>query len=139
MKTKFLGIGTILLGLFVILVPLFTKCKATSMMTMRCNYTAQAEIAVSIPVVMVGAGLILSKSKESLRFLTLAGIASGISVILLPTVLIGACKPPMHCATIMKPALILFGSLLIGGNLVGLLFSFKAERVKNEHSPSDNT
>jgi hypothetical protein len=88
---------------------------------MTCNYTAKAEIALALPVAIEGLVLIISR-KESSMALAVMGMAMGVSVVLVATVLIGVCVSMienMNCQTIMKPSLLLFGSALILTN--GLL------------------
>jgi hypothetical protein len=87
---------------------------------MTCNYTAKAEIALAIPIAIEGLVLLLGR-KESTLGLALVGIALGVAVVLLATVLIGVCVSMienMNCQTIMKPSLILFGSALVIVNVV---------------------
>lgn len=118
------GIVTLIVAIMVTLVPVYTSCP-TNMMIMKCHWTAQAEIAAAIPIFMLGLLLIFNRSKESSLVLLLVGAASGIAVILLPTILIGTCAAPMKCATLMKPILITLGAVLIAGNLGLLFYSLK--------------
>ena len=54
------------------------------------------------------------------------GVVLGALVILFPTVLIGVCaNPSMLCNMIMKPGLVLFGSLAILASLVVFISSRK--------------
>jgi hypothetical protein len=114
------GIVTLLIAIAVAVVPVYTACP-TNMMVMKCHWTVQAEIAAAMPIFVLGLLLIFNRSKESFRALSLVGAASGIAVILIPTLFIGTCAAPMKCATLLKPIVISLGALLIAGNL-GLLF-----------------
>ena len=91
---------------------------------MKCYWTAQASLAVAVPLLVVGLLIAFSRQKETLRALTLVGAILGTMVILLPTRLIGVCQHPgASCNLVMKPALIFAGSLVIGVSLVGLVIS----------------
>jgi hypothetical protein len=91
---------------------------------MKCYWTAQASLAVAVPLLVVGLLIAFSRQKETLRALTLVGAILGTMVILLPTQLIGVCQHPgASCNLVMKPALIFAGSLVIGVSLVGLVIS----------------
>jgi hypothetical protein len=82
---------------------------------MTCNYTAKAELALAIPLAVEGLILVFSR-KESTKGLAVVGAAIGVAVILIDYVLIGVCVSMienMHCQTIMKPSLLLFGILEI--------------------------
>jgi len=91
---------------------------------MKCNYTADAEMALALPILIEGLVLVIGR-KESQFGLALVGAALGISVILVAYVLIGVCSSTMmtmDCITIMKPSLLVLGLLLILAN-IGLLWS----------------
>jgi hypothetical protein len=91
---------------------------------MKCYWTAQASLAVAVPLLVVGLLIAFSRQKETLRALALVGAILGTMVILLPTRLIGVCQHPgASCNLVMKPALIFAGSLVIGVSLVGLVIS----------------
>ena len=140
---RIIGVLVILLAIGVALIPQFTKC-ANAMM--KCNYTAKAELGLSLPILVEGvvlvagrkgsvafqkAGLkrvVLVDRKESQTVLAAVGAALGISVILVPYTLIGVCNSPMHCFTLMKPALLILGVLLILANL-SLLADLRQNRT----------
>jgi Domain of unknown function (DUF4418) len=106
------GIMIVLLAIGIAFIPQLTKCHAS---TMTCNYTAKAEMALAIPIAVEGLALIFTRKEYSFG-LALVGVALGISVVLVATCLIGVCVSMienMKCQTIMKPSLILFGSVLI--------------------------
>jgi hypothetical protein len=91
---------------------------------MKCYWTAQASLAVAVPLLVVGLLIAFSRQKETLRALALVGAILGTMVILFPTRLIGVCQHPgASCNLVMKPALIFAGSLVIGVSLVSLVIS----------------
>jgi Domain of unknown function (DUF4418) len=109
---RVIGVIIIILALGTWLVPQLTKCHNSAM---TCNYTAKAELALAIPLAVEGLVLVFSR-KESTKGLAIVGAAVGVSVILIDYVLIGVCVSMienMHCQTIMKPSLLLFGILEI--------------------------
>ena len=136
---KFLGISLAVLALAIAIVPHYTDClshgivmKMASGMTapMVCHWTAQAEIAVGVPLFAVGAVFSFTRSKTGLFTLSLLGTVLGVLAILLPAQLIGTCPGPAEpCNTMMKPAITALGSLAIMGSLGGLIL-----RVKPGHS-----
>ena len=120
---KILGISLIGLALVIGIVPFFTDClsqgkalttTAGTTVPMKCHWTAIAEIAMAIPLGLIGLFNFTSKRKETFTTLNLLGVGLGALVIALPTVLIGVCANPTHvCNMIMKPTLIAAGTLAI--------------------------
>lgn len=89
---------------------------------MRCFYTAEAALATSGTLLVVGGFMLFAKRKENQR--TLAGIGSvlGAFTILLPTALIGVCTTmTADCNQIVQPALILLGAVVTVGCLGSLV------------------
>jgi len=113
----------IILALLIAIVPQFTDCESQGKMltlesgkqvSMKCHWTARAEIAVGVPLLAVGLLMLLSKRKESIRSLGIVGAVLGLMAILLPGILIGVCSnDDMICNSLMDPALILMGALAI--------------------------
>jgi len=134
---KTLGAFLILLALIVGAVPLFTDCqsqgKALTLangrtIPMKCHWTATAEIAMAVPLLVVGGLMTFNRRQETLRALSIVGIVLGVFVILLPTNLIGVCmNPDMLCNSVMKPTLILAGALITAASLVVLIILRKEE------------
>lgn len=130
---KSLASLTIILALITGIVPQFTNCEATGRMLtleggrqipMKCHWTARAEIAIAVPLAVVGGMLLFTKGKETRRALSIAGITLGVFTILLPTTLIGVCgSPDMICNSTMRPLLILVGTLVIGVSALGIVLS----------------
>jgi hypothetical protein len=113
---KIIGILVVILAIGIAVIPQLTKCPKAMM---ACNYTAKAELALALPVLIEGLVLIFSRQKSQIG-LGLVGAALGISVILVAYVLIGVCGPTMDCSTIMKPVLLVLGllQLLVNGWLL---------------------
>lgn len=132
---KFLGITLIILALAIAIVPSFTDCQAEGKtmtlasgmkVPMVCHWTAQAEIGIGAPLFAVGILMPFTRRKSGLYILSVLGVVLGIVAILLPTNLIGVCTTmTANCNTIMKPALIAFGSLAIVASLAGLVIAQK--------------
>jgi hypothetical protein len=125
---KLIGIFIIVLALATAIVPIFTACDTTKM-AMKCHWTAQAEIAIAIPLAASGIIITVIRRKEVWRFVSLVGLTLGLSTILIPTVLIGVCNPPMTCNTLMRPLLLVLGALTIISNLGLLCYSLKSREV----------
>jgi hypothetical protein len=134
---KAVAVLMILLSVLIGVIPMYTDCESHGraltladgrQVPMKCHWTAQAESAVAVPLFATGALLTTSKKKESMRNLGILGAILGVFVILLPTALIGVCaNPEMVCNSVMKPTLILTGSLVIALSLFGVIKSFKPE------------
>lgn len=130
-----MGIVKIVLALGIGILPLFTDCQSQGRslelangktVPMKCHWTGIAEIGVAIPLGLVGIFDIVSKRKETFNVLSTMGVVLGALVILFPTVLIGVCaNPDMLCNMIMKPGLVLLGSLAILASLVVFISSRK--------------
>jgi hypothetical protein len=135
---KVAAVIMILLSVLIGVVPMFTDCESHGraltladgrQIPMKCHWTAQAETALAVPLFATGAMLTTSKKKETQRNLAILGVILGVFVILLPTALIGVCgNPDMICNSIMKPTLILTGSLVVALSLFGVAKSFQPDR-----------
>ena len=129
----------IVLALLIGIVPQFTDCQSQGraltladgrQIPMKCHWTANAEIALAAPLLLTGSLLAFNKRRESLRNLSVLGGILGVFVILLPTALIGVCgNPDMICNSVMKPTLIMLGSLLIALSVYGVV---KSTRMRDE-------
>lgn len=128
---KVIGGLLIALALLAAVVPMFSDCESQGRslalangreIPMKCHWTGLAELAMAAPLLVVGALMTTSKRTESLRNMNVIAVAAGIAVILLVTTLIGVCaNPDMRCNAVMKPALILAGSLVAALGVVGVL------------------
>jgi hypothetical protein len=113
----------------------FTDCQAQGRaltladgrtVPMKCHWTGSAEMALAVPLLATGTLMAGSRRRETLRNLSLLGAVLGAVVILLPTALIGVCaNPDMLCNSVMRPTLILGGSLVVVLGLVGLVRSWR--------------
>jgi hypothetical protein len=129
---KAIGTFFIILALVIGIVPQFTDCLAQGKtialpngktIPMKCHWTRQAEVAVAIPLGLVGILTFSSKRRETRRVLSGLGLSLGLVAILLPTTLIGVCaSQEMMCNMVMKPTLIFAGALTMATGLVGLVY-----------------
>jgi hypothetical protein len=136
-EMKASGLLLIVMALVLGLVPLVSDCESAGQsMTlangaqapMRCHWTGRAELAVAVPMMAVGGMMLTSKEQRGVRILSVMGIVLASFAILLPTVLIGVCSnPAMLCNTLMKPALILGGTVAAATSLYTLLLTFSHE------------
>ena len=130
-----IGIILIVLALLIAIVPQFTECQPKDMSmsstpnamasTPECNQSARAELVVGVLLLIVGIGMVIGKRRETQMVLSVLGMAMGIAALLMPT-LIGTCSSPaMICNTVMKPSLLILGSLAVITSIVGLVVSIK--------------
>lgn len=113
----------IVLAILIGVIPLFSDCESQGRMltlengrqvSMKCHWTARAELGLALPMLTVGGLMGFSNRRESRRVLGIGGIALGALAVLFPTALIGVCSnPEMVCNSLMRPALIFLGSIAI--------------------------
>jgi hypothetical protein len=124
---KTLGIVLFLTGLMAVLIPRYVLpvCEYQGYSRMACSSTALSEMFMGFVVMVSSLGIFFSKSAETLRWLSLTLIASGISVILIPEA-IGYChSSSMPCNYGTIPVLRLTGALITLVSLGGLLASLR--------------
>jgi hypothetical protein len=129
---KAIGAIIIALALVIGLVPQFTDCLSQGGATelpsgapipMRCHWTRQAEVAVALPLGVVGIAMLAGRRRPTLRALSIVTISLGLGAVLLPTYLIGVCaSEEMICSLVMKPTLLFAGILTMAVGLVGLVY-----------------
>jgi hypothetical protein len=134
--SKYLGIFIIVMALAIAIVPHYTDCQSQgkaitlangSTIPMKCHWTGVAEIATGAPLAVVGAMMIPTRRKGNLMALGVMGIVLGAFAVMLPNNLIGVCQTSMPCHTVMKPSLMVLGSLAIVGSMGALVLSRKAK------------
>ncbi len=88
---KFFGIALMIFAIAIAVIPQFNTCeyngKAIELQNgktvpMKCKWTAQAEMALAIPLVGVGAMMAASRRKESKRNLAITGGILGVIAIM---------------------------------------------------------
>ena len=124
------AVSLVVLAVLISVVPQFTSCESQGRMltlkdgrqvSMKCNWTARAELGIGLPLIAVGTTMFFSRRKETRRYLGLVGATLGALAILLPTGLIGVCSnPDMTCLSTMKPATILIGAVVVGASLAAV-------------------
>ena len=132
---RFFGIALVVLALAIAVVPAFTDCQSqgksltTTMgksVAMKCHWTGIAEIGVAAPLLVVGAMMATNRRKDTFKNLGVMGVVLGALAISFPAGLIGVCQTPtMLCHSVMKPALMTFGSLAIVGSIGAVWVSRK--------------
>jgi len=135
--SKYFGIALIVLALGIAIIPNLTDCLSQGMTLtlangstapMKCHWTSQAEMALSVPLLAVGAMMFTAKRKDSLRNLSIIGGVIGLAVLAVPTYLIGVCATPSHlCHSVEYPTLLAMGGFVTG---IGLLGTVVAQKIK---------
>lgn len=136
---KPLSVLLVILALVLILLPEFTDCQSQGLsvtlangtqIPMKCHWSGRAEVAVGIPLLILGIALFTSEKKNLRRLIGILAAAMGILGILLPTSLIGVCRTAeMSCNAVMRPGLIFasIGIILIGAAVFALSIERKAD------------
>jgi hypothetical protein len=97
---------------------------------MKCHWTSMAMIGLGIPLVGIGTLLGFSKRRESRRNLGIMAALLGLSAILVPTTLIGVCaNPDMICNSVMRPTLILTGTIVAAFGVGTSVFAVRQREV----------
>ena len=140
---KAIGAILIILALVIGIVPQFTDCLAQGSaielpngktIPMRCHWTRQAEVAVALPLGIVGILVLFSRRRQTQRALLFVGMALGAAAFLLPAYLIGVCaSDDMICSMLMKPTLLFAGILTVATCLAGVVYL----RGEGHGSPED--
>ena len=125
--SKFFGGVMVLLALVLAVAPVFTDCQSQGKLlttadgrsvSMKCHWAGIAEVAAAVPLGLAGIFALRNRRKETTRFASIVGVASGITAILLPTVLIGTCaNAGMICNVLMRPILLASGILAIAASI----------------------
>jgi len=129
---KAIAVILIILALIVGIVPQFTDCLAQGRaielpngksLPMKCHWTRQAEVAVALPLLVVGVLMLLTRRRGTLRILAAVALVLGISSILVPAYLIGTCaSAEMICNLLMKPILLFSGIVIVATSVVALVY-----------------
>jgi len=133
MKNKIIGGLLLPMGALIFFIPryIFPTCYYHGFHLMACSYMGTAEMAVGFIIMAVACGMLLSKSDEALRWLSLTALATGITVLVLPDA-IGYChSSDMPCNYATVPALQLFGSIVLLLSLTGMAISFRKDHSRN--------
>ncbi|HOM02795.1 MAG TPA: DUF4418 family protein [Acetivibrio sp.] len=130
MKNKvFLGIVYLVFGVLLAVGPylIFPVCKA-SMMAMRCQNTAKAELVLGILTIAVGVLMLLIKNRKFRIGLNIAAIPIGILAFLFPNNITGVCsKVHMTCRSLTLPVLSLIGIALVVFAGINTVYLWKFE------------
>ncbi len=136
--TRLFGIIILVMAFVVAILPQFSTCESQGRLLslangnsvpMKCSWTARGEFALSLPLMAVGALMVVSR-REGSRNLAIVGGILGIFVALLPVSVIGVCATPtMLCASVMKPAMMAAGTI-IAASCVASVFVSQREPEK---------
>jgi hypothetical protein len=134
-RMKLQAVILMLLAIVIAVLPQFTDCESQGRhlvladgreIPMKCHWSAAGELGLGFPLLALGAVLFFSRQAETRRALGILGVVLGLIVVLIPTVLIGVCASlEMICNSIMKPALILAGSLVMAVSVWVVLSSVR--------------
>lgn len=93
---------------------------------MKCHWTGRIELFLGITVAVLGLLKLISADAKYQLGLNAGLLLNALGVILTPTVLIGVCgMKTMHCASVAKPTLIVFGILILVITLIQSLIEWK--------------
>ena len=100
---------------------LYVETKAGMKLPMPCGYTARAETGIGALIAVAGALLVFRNTGETRQAVVVFSIATGVLVVLYPTVIIGMCRLADHpCRVLTLPALEILGIVvvIVGGFLL---------------------
>jgi hypothetical protein len=133
------GIFLLVLAVAIAVVPQLTDCHSQgrtltlangTKIDMKCHWTAQAELALALPLAGVGAFMAFGRRRTDPRSLGALGMLLGAAVIAIPVALIGVCSNSMMlCNSIMQPTLILLGTLAIAASLAVMVMGLRRQEV----------
>lgn len=93
---------------------------------MKCHWTGRIELFLGISIAVLGLLKLISADAKYQLGLNAGILLNALGVILTPTVLIGVCgMKSMHCASVSKPTLIVFGILILVITLIQSLIEWK--------------
>lgn len=93
---------------------------------MKCHWTGRIELFLGISVAVLGLLKLISADAKYQLGLNAGILLNALGVILTPTLLIGVCgMKSMHCASVSKPTLIVFGILILVITLIQSLIEWK--------------
>lgn len=141
-----MGILVITLGILVALIPTIIFPVCTDMIElmngktlfMKCHWSAMAEILVAILMVFDGMLFITFRQRETRLALNIMLLLFGLTVLLIPTVVIGMCETvTMACRLGTEPALKIIGIITMVLAIEEVFFqiiSIKKEELHTERS-----
>lgn len=93
---------------------------------MKCHWTGRIEFFLGITLALLALLKFISSDAKYQLGLNAGILVNALGVILTPTLLIGVCKmKSMHCATVAKPTLIVFGILILVTILIQSFIAWK--------------
>jgi len=93
---------------------------------MKCHWTGRIELFLGISIAVLGLLKLISADVKYQLGLNAGILVNALGVILTPTVLIGVCgMKSMHCVTVAKPTLIVFGILILVTSLIQSFIEWK--------------
>lgn len=98
--------------------------------SMKCHWTATAELGVGVLIAFEGFLLTLFDSRQTRFGLNAAIGLSGILSLLFPTILIGVCSSTrMNCRSLTLPALIIFSGSVIVCSVINGICLYQTNRI----------
>lgn len=122
---KVFGIVFIILGILIAIGPwtIFAVCDST---TMKCHYTAEAELVMGAMIALLGLLLVFVKSAETKIVIGIGEMGLGIFAVLISTTLIGMCPASsMECHLLAEPMLKILGTAVVILSLVLVYMAWK--------------
>ena len=93
---------------------------------MKCHWTGRIELFLGISIAVLGLLKLISADAKYQLGLNAGILVNALGVILTPTVLIGVCgMKSLHCVTVAKPTLIVFGILILVTSLIQSFIEWK--------------
>ena len=145
---RVIGVILLIAAIAIAVVPQFTDCESQGRaltlqngrtVPMKCHWTAEAALGLALPLAIVGALTLFRGKKPGAGNLGVVGAGMGAIAVLLPTALIGVCaSPDMVCNSVMRPFLILTGTVVTIASAAGFLIaSRESARTRGQAAPGE--
>lgn len=139
MKNRIYAIIYFILGVLTAAAP-YTFAKVCGVMggcTPACRYTAKAEIGAAGVLIVLAVILFFTENRDRAQGLHISSGLQGLLILLLPVALTGVCPDAhMHCHSVTRPVLVIFGAAVIIAAAVALFTERSRDKDKEEEQDS---
>lgn len=100
---------------------------------MSCHWAQQTVIGAGVVLTVLAVLLLLQRGAKGRRVLSLAMVPVALYAMLLPGTIVSLCMmSDMRCRAFMRPAVLLFGALIIIAAVINIIFSKNEQQERAE-------